>query len=237
MILEVNTKYTQEYIANVFWSLEIAKVSSVTLIPFLYESYIFNIAYIKIDEWFDSEFVYELIQKFKTGEKVKIMNNKKYNEWWPVEINTHNDGDISVGAYTVTFDSSYFKKKEFEDDDETAPCTEIDDDETAPCTEVDDEDCFNERPIKGLGNDYYSVTEALNLLWDLQQKRKKLYDTIKSQRDEQFMNIEDEINHFENELRIHESILNSSNVTLRAAQAELFPSEWRRDTVFYRKIK
>ena len=121
MIKCVNMRYTQEYIANVFWRQHIAKVSSIIFIPYLKNDTIYNIAYIAIDEWCDSESAYNFIQRLKEPSKeVRLVHRD--DDWWPVEINTHNNGNIYVGAYTQTFTPDYFEYKE----DKTDECSEDD---------------------------------------------------------------------------------------------------------------
>ena len=194
MISCVNRHYTQGYIANVFWRQHIAQVSAITLIPYLKNGEICNIAYINIDQWCDSEAAYNLIQRLKDPSKeARIVHHD--DDWWPVEINTHNNGDIYLGAYTLTFSSSYFVKEV--EDDATAPCTEVDDEEFD--SEVDDEEFDSKHPILVRGQ-RYTVEEAeahLSLL-------KKGLPEFKN-----------ETANLEAELRIHQALQNSQNVTLR----------------------
>lgn len=198
MIPFVESQYTQEYIANVFWSQYIAKVSMITLIPYIKNSTICSIAYISIAEWCDSEAAYNFIQRLNNPDKeTRIVHYE--DEWWPILLNTHNNGDINVGSYTRAFDSSYFVKEVQE-------------------PRVVDEEELEDRPIKGLKNDYYTVDEALEHLWVLNQQLDTAWAEIQSQRETTFLEIEAELLHFENELRIHEALSHSSNVTLRAHQ-------------------
>lgn len=119
MIPCVESQYTQEYIANVFWRQHIAKVSSITLIPYLRNGEIYNIAYIGIDEWCDSEAAYNFIQRVQNSNKeARLVHHD--DDWWPIQLNTHNNGKINVGTYTVDFDSSYFNRVEYD----TAPCSD-----------------------------------------------------------------------------------------------------------------
>ncbi len=188
MISCVNCHYTQEYIANVFWRQHIAQVSAITLIPIIQNGEICSIAYINIDQWCDSEAAYNLIQRLKDSSKeARIVHHD--DDWWPVEINTHNNGDIYLGAYTLTFSSSYFVKEV--EDDATAICTE---DDIAEWTEF-----LEEHPILVRGQ-RYTVEEAeahLSLL-------KKGLPEFKN-----------ETANLEAELRIHQALQNSQNVTLR----------------------
>lgn len=206
MIQEVESQYTQTYIANVFWRQDIAKVSNITLIPYIKNSEIYNIAYINIAEWCDTEAAFNFIQRLTNPEReARIVYSE--DNWWPVEINTHNNGNISVGTYTVVFDLDYFENNKC--DDSTAPCTEVDDEEYI-CDEEEWEEFVEKRPIKGLGNDYYTFEEAIEHLYLLNED----YDSAPSQLRQ--AEIEKEILHFENELQIHDSVNKSSNVTQRA---------------------
>lgn len=109
MINYIESQYTAEYIANVFWYQNIAQVSSITLIPNLKNTEIFNTAYITIAYWCDSEVAYNFIQRLKDQEKeARIVHND--DDWWPVEINTHNDGLMDVGPFTTKFPASYYEK-------------------------------------------------------------------------------------------------------------------------------
>lgn len=110
MIPCVEIEYSQEYIANVFWRQGIAQVSNITLIPYLKNTEIYNFAYITIQEWCDSESAYNFIYRISsTNKEARLVHND--DDWWPVQLNTHNNGDINVGVYTVSFDSSYFIKE------------------------------------------------------------------------------------------------------------------------------
>lgn len=204
MIPCVESQYTQEYIANVLWNQHIVKVSSVTLIPYIKNCVIYSIAYINIAEWCDTEAAYNIIHRLKNEDReVRIVHHDV--DWWPIQLNTHNNGNINVGSYTVVFDASYFVKSE-------AP--------TACCTD-DEEECqefIEKRPIKGLGNDYYTVDEALDHLWVLNQRYEDVFDENVRYVDAHLLKIEDELLHFENELRIHKAVNKSSNVTQRAIE-------------------
>jgi hypothetical protein len=217
MITNIESQYTAEYIANVFWKQNIAKVSNITLIPYLKDCEIYSVAYITLDQWCDSEAAYNFIQRLKYHvREARIVHND--DNWWPVQVNTHNNGNLEVGSYTTWFPSSYFDREiELSSDDEKVACTECD--ETAVCSdgeyEVDDEEWeeFKQRrPIRGLGNDYYDVEEALSHLWILNEN----WDYAESEAERK--QIETELNHFERELAIHDTVNRSANVTLRARQ-------------------
>ena len=101
----VELQYSHHYIADVFWYNNLAQVSKVTLIPYLKNGKVFNIAYITIGQW--SELSYNFIQRLKNPNKeTRFVYND--DNWWPIKINTHNNGDIVVGTYTVEFDEDYF---------------------------------------------------------------------------------------------------------------------------------
>ena len=207
MINCVESQYTQEYIANVFWRQHIAKVGSITLIPYLKNGEICSIAYVNIDQWCDSEAAYNFIQRLKdSSREVRIVHQD--DDWWPVQINTHNNGEIYVGAYTLAFPSSYFVRDESEEDD----------DATVPCTEVDDEEWCEFDPQYPIlvGCVRYTVEEAKAQLRLLKADLATAYR--RRVPDEALEELETEIASFEAELRIHEIVNNSQNVTLREKQ-------------------
>ena len=103
----VELQHSHYYIADVFWHKHIAQVSKVTLIPYLKNGKVFNIAYITIGQW--SELSYNFIQRLKNPNKeTRFVYND--DNWWPIKINTHNNGDIVVGNYTIEFDDNYFNQ-------------------------------------------------------------------------------------------------------------------------------
>jgi hypothetical protein len=207
MINCVESQYTQEYIANVFWRQCIAKVSSITLIPYLKNGCVYNIAYITIDEWCASENAYNFIKRLNDQTKeTRIVHHD--DEWWPVEINTHNNGDMDVGVYTTVFTPDYFERKEFETADSDEEETVVDDEES--------EEIRRQHPIQGLYDDRYTHEEAEAHLQKLKQDLSRAYRCQVP--DEALEELEYEISHFESELSIHRSVENSKNVTLREHQ-------------------
>lgn len=208
MIKSVESQYTQEYIANVFWRQDIAKVSNITLIPYIKNSEIYNIAYINIAEWCETETAYNLINRVKNPEKEARVVHYEDN-WWVVEINTHNNGDLIVGDYTVSFNSAYWVKKE-------VPIVSCSDAETVSSIDAETgslTDAETERPIKGLNSEYYTVEEALERLSELDVKLGLMDDERPSS--SAYRELCDEINQLSNELRIHEALNKKSNVTER----------------------
>ena len=103
----VELQYSHHYIADVFWYKNIAQVSKVTLIPYLKNGTVFNIVYITIGQWFALS--HNFIQRLKNPDKeTRFVYND--DNWWPIKINTHNNGDIVVGNYTVEFNEDYFNQ-------------------------------------------------------------------------------------------------------------------------------
>lgn len=108
MITSLDKDYSQEYIARVFWDQHIAKVSRVTLIPYMKKGKEYNIAYININEWDESESAYNFIKRLQDPSKeARIVYYE--DDWWPVEVNSHNNGNLMCGEYTVTFDDCYYE--------------------------------------------------------------------------------------------------------------------------------
>ena len=103
----VELQYSHHYIADVFWYKDIAQVSKVTLIPYLKNGTVFNIVYITIGQW--SALSHNFIQRLKNPNKeTRFVYND--DNWWPIKINTHNNGDIVVGNYTFEFNEDYFNQ-------------------------------------------------------------------------------------------------------------------------------
>lgn len=107
----VEGKYTAEYIANTFWYEGVARVNRITLLPNLYQNQVFFIAYVDIEEWFDSEYAYNFINNLKNLSNVSYLyhTNKLY---WTVGLNTHNSGNIYLYSYSTDFPKSYFIKED-----------------------------------------------------------------------------------------------------------------------------
>jgi hypothetical protein len=110
MIPCVEAQYTAEYIANVLWKQHIAQVSNIILIPYLKNTTVVQTAYITIANWCDSEVAYNFIQRLKDPSRETRLIHKSDN-WWPVQINTHNSGNIFLYTYSTAFEPTYFEKK------------------------------------------------------------------------------------------------------------------------------
>ena len=155
MIRGLENQYNAEYIANYFWKNEIAKVSSVTILPYILDGIISNIAYIEIDNYCESESAAEFIRNI-TGVVPYMVAHAEPEEEniWILEHNTHNDGVLCVGNFTTMFSQDFFEVK----------------DKNSKKSYEDKVPYKGE--IKGLKNDYYDLEEAwshliyLNDSWD-----------------------------------------------------------------------
>ena len=109
MISNAESVPSAGYMAAVFWKQNIAKVSSITLIPYLKNGKIAQMAYIDIANWCDSEAAYNFLQRLKMPEgEARIHYNLFDENWWAVQINTHYNGQLLLGSYTETFHQSAF---------------------------------------------------------------------------------------------------------------------------------
>jgi hypothetical protein len=250
MISDIKSQFTSEYIANVLWKREIAKVSSITLIPQIKNEEISYIAYIDIDSFCDTEVAYDFVCHMSADNFAFCHNEsdmENTDNFWIVEKNTHNSGNLHVGSYTTAFMPDFFEQEivqacagsEFYrtelnyDDESDSLHTDLDEEgEWHKVPEItisfseklqqhrneessnleESEEFRRNRPIKGLGNNYYSVDEALTHLWVINKNLDNEY------RFSEHLKLEQEHEHFERELRIHEAVNKSSNVTLRAYQ-------------------
>lgn len=108
-IPSVELKYTSEHIATILWKQKIAKVKCITTIPYLRENEVFNLAYVYIDTWCDSEVAYNFINRLKDSTKeTRLVYNS--DNWWNVEINIHNSGNMNLYSYTKNFNNDFFEK-------------------------------------------------------------------------------------------------------------------------------
>ena len=110
VISRIEPKYTAEYIANVLWNRNIARVSTITLYPYFQGPDVFHRAYVNIAAWVDSEIAYNFIQRLKDdSKKTRIVHHDEF--WWPV---TQFAGfyDNQQYTYTFVFHESYFNKPE-----------------------------------------------------------------------------------------------------------------------------
>lgn len=111
VISRIEPKYTAEYIANVLWNSNIARVNSITLLPYLQGSDVFQRAYVNIAEWTDSEIAYNFIKRLNNvSKKTRLVHHDEL--WWPVKINFMIAGFYYIQPYTIVFPKSYFIKPE-----------------------------------------------------------------------------------------------------------------------------
>lgn len=210
MIHNVNTQYTAKYIANVMLTREIAKINSITLIPQMTNTDISQIAYIDIDSYCDTEEAYNFINNLKSGSLIFYHNsNQTDDDVWVFQNNTHNSGSLCVGTYTTYF--TYDEEDEINTDDNNDSLE----------TKYDEEFKLTlcQRPIQGIGIDRYTVEEAISHIDFLQEKLNA------SQTDFERLQIQEEIFHIDNELRIQYTMENGSNVTLRSYQNSKFQNQ------------
>lgn len=151
MIRELEPQYNAEYIANYFWSKEIAKVSSITIIPYILNDKILGIAYIEFDFFCETEAAKDFIWHMTGVEAFIIAHAEPVEDnIWVLEPNLHNEGNLCVGEFTTHFAADFFNQYENADD--------------YLCSE--DELC-DKYPIKGSHNNRYTVDEAMSYLWVL----------------------------------------------------------------------
>ena len=104
-----------ESIAQDLFDKEIAKVSKITIQPYLNGDTVMSYAYVLIKEWCDTEAAYDFIQQLTYG---PIYWQYADYEPWLVQINTHNDGDLDIYPYTVYFNQLVFYESEHEYEEE-----------------------------------------------------------------------------------------------------------------------
>ena len=192
MIQDIDMQYTAEYIASAFWKKDIAKISLITLIPQMNNQVISNIAYITIDTYCETETAYSFIEQLNHHGRYRFED-----EPWIVQENTHNAGSLFAGPYTTMFMADFFNQTQEKQEDQREETEYI-------CNEEEWEEFRLRRPIKGLTNDYYTEEEAMEYLALLKEQEQ--------------VGLEQEIAHFETELRIHQSLLHSNHVTTRDLQ-------------------
>ena len=210
MIRSIDTRFTAEYIANVFWIKEIAKVDSVTLIPQISNNHVTNIAYINFETYCDTEAAYDFICRIM--DDYFIFEHHYDDCCWVLEKNTHNNGNLYIETFTKVFNNQFYQTYNnddgyLSDSTDCAVVYPINDDEEKW------QDCIVQKPIKGLRDECYTIEEAYQYLCDL----KKQYTSYKYNYLKKNM-IQFEITQIENEIRIHHAIENSKYVTVRKNQ-------------------
>jgi len=228
MITYIKPQFTAEYIANLLWKREIAKVSSITFIPQIKNGEISHIAYINIDSFCETEAAYDFVHNMSADHFIFCHDESDVNNpdnLWILEKNTHNSGNLYVGPYTTAFASDFFKYVVEEDASESSsgilkepekePATKLsfgenllphddphynaDEEDMYTCDSQEWEEFTRKRPIKGLGNDYYSVDEALEHLWVINEHLDN------EPRFSERLKLEEELEHFEKVLRVWEN--------------------------------
>lgn len=118
IVTGIQMNITAEYIANTFWNQSIARIKSIILTPYLYNSTFYQTAYIHVAEWCDSEIAYNFIKRLQNRQKITRVVHQ-VDDWWPVAINTMEIKTIMnlmqySGKYLTTFDLSYYIKEEID---------------------------------------------------------------------------------------------------------------------------
>lgn len=189
VILKVNPEHNADYIANVFWEQDIGKVSSITLIPQIYNQVISNIAYIYFHSFCDSEAAYKFIDSMKCDSFVFCHNpNSNENNLWVLQKNTHHSGELLVGEFTKIFTPSgfeYFDAVHFEEE-----------------TVIEE---IRPHQIVGLDSKPYYIEEALQHLWYLEEKYFNSYC---------IEDLLDEIYHFELQIALYYFSRGNTNIIL-----------------------
>ena len=181
VIKDLEPQYNAEYIAKYFWNKQIAKASSITILPYILNGKIKGIAYITFDEFCDSvsskEFLYNMV-----GSDAYIICHSDYNEndLWVLEPNHHFDGDFCVSNHTVNFMPEFFEIYENSN--------------YYLCSEDKFQDLY---PIKGLYNNRYSLDEAISYLWLLNLQWEQETNTTKKKQ------IASEIYHIDSSTRFY----------------------------------
>jgi hypothetical protein len=115
MIPCVESRFTAEYIANAFWNQRIAQVKTITLIPYLKNTVMFQMAYVVIENWCDSEVAYNFIKRLQKAEgegegEVRLIH--RTDEWWPIQLSSYliNTTRFPSSFFFFPRDSAYWKE-------------------------------------------------------------------------------------------------------------------------------
>ena len=177
MISNAEGVNNSEYIANAFWSQNIAQVSSIVLLPYLKNNKLCQMAYIEIASWCDSEVAYNFIRRLKVLEGEARLNHNLNEDWWAVQINTHYDGQPFIDASTVTFSQrSFVKAVEEVEDGETLTDSEFDE---ASSNEASSNEAYYGEEYSNeeyYGEEYYSEKMYIDELLDQKMYLGELLD-------------------------------------------------------------
>lgn len=136
----IESEYTAEFIANVFWKQLIAQVGIITLLTYTRNKIIYSMAYITIDEWHDSENAYNFIQRLKNPNiETRLVHSE--DNWWNVYINTnnkYNNYKLITGLDTTTIFNTYYFKSRVEEEDELTISTRALSDDTQETIDTED---------------------------------------------------------------------------------------------------
>jgi hypothetical protein len=108
--------FTEEYIAQVFWDLQIAQVSTVTLCSDGVT------AVVKINHWLDTEIAYDFVNAFKYSTHNTLLHY--YNHEWDIQKHwivaplSHQVPDNFYGRTTRQFERCFFEPEEEEQEQE-----------------------------------------------------------------------------------------------------------------------
>jgi hypothetical protein len=117
-IHRIESKYSAEYIANTLWNQNLAQVSSIVLVPIVSSDFTYQRAYIKIENWCDSETAYNFIRRLNNITiETRIVHAD--DNWWPVQQLNFNINFNPIYDDVVTFEPEYFAKHEEEDEEYT----------------------------------------------------------------------------------------------------------------------
>jgi hypothetical protein len=195
MIHQVKTHYTAQHIAFTLLTKEICHLSSITLIPQIADGEIFNIAYIDVGTYCDTEAAYDFIHSIKHGVFILPHDNDNDNPW-TFQLNIHNSGGLCVGDFTTQFpQKDYNNYTNFNN--------------KLNYTNSSSSELQEFKPIIGLSDEHYSFDEALQHFHLLIQQWHSVNTAVQRRL------IEQNIQHFDNELRIHHSVINSQHVSSR----------------------
>lgn len=238
MIIDIDVQYSAEYIAYAIWEKEIARVSSITLIPQIKNGEISHIAYIEIESFSETETAYKFIMNLNRGfGYILSHDDTDIANLWFIEKNVHNSGKLQVGQYTTVFTPKFYKNFILDDDEDDIQFDTLSMEETFVdyddfvgeklsiedldttcanneeyiCDEEEWEEFILKRPIKGLSNDYYTIEEAIERVSQLHYLLNKEHSF-----NIRVVKIEEEIMHFDKELVKHDATTQSNFITLRS---------------------
>jgi hypothetical protein len=115
MITRIGTQYDAASVARELWHQGIAQVSSIALMPYIFQGEIFYIAYADISTWADSERAYDIIQTIRFTPATMIIDD---DHSWQLNINYHNNGNTGFSQLAITFPAEFYVYPEDVEDDD-----------------------------------------------------------------------------------------------------------------------